>query len=105
MSLLSQQQGSGPIPRLDGKEVLTGPNPDIARVKGVIFAARKQFLGEMEGLDAVAAKLTPRTLNYLKAPMASAWCEFASLIELDRAIYDVFRAKRPNILALAGAAS
>jgi hypothetical protein len=77
----------------------------MAKVKGVIFAGRKQFLTEMDGLDAVAAKLSPRTAGYLRMPMASAWCEFASLIELDRAVYETFRIKQPNILALAGAAS
>lgn len=108
MSLLSQRKTPGPIPRLDGKEVLTGPNPEVAKVKGVIFAGRKQFLTEMageEGFNAVAAKLSPRTAGYLRTPLASSWCEFASLIELDRAIYDAFRARQPNILALAGAAS
>jgi predicted hydrocarbon binding protein len=38
-------------------------------------------------------------------PMASAWCEFESLIELDRAIYDELKSKHPNVLALIGAAS
>ena len=108
MSLLSQRNTPGPIPRLDGKEVLTGPNPDVAKVKGVIFAGRKQFINETggeEAFNAILAKLTPRTAGYLRTPMASAWCEFASLIELDRTIYDHFRVKQPNILALAGAAS
>ena len=108
MSLLSQRKRPGPLPRLEGKEVLTGPNPEIAKVKGVIFAGRKQFLTDFAGeetVKTVAAKLSPRTAGYLRAPMASAWCEFASLIELDRAIYDSFHHKQPNILALAGAAS
>ncbi len=108
MSILSSQNTSGPTPRLDGREKLTAPNPDVAKVKGVIFAARKQFVNEIggdEGYNAVLAKLSPRTAGYFKTPMASAWCEFESLIELDRAMYDVFHAKRPNILALAGAAS
>jgi hypothetical protein len=108
VSILSKQQSSGPTPRLDGREKLTGANPDIAKVKGVIFAARKQFVTETggdEGYNAVMVKLSPRTAGYFKTPMASAWCEFESLIELDRAIYDVFHAKKPNILALAGAAS
>lgn len=105
MSLLSQQHASGPLPRLHGKEVLNGPNPDVAKVKGVIFAARRQFLTDMDSLQAVAEKLSPRTAGYLKAPSASAWCEFASLVELDRAIYDTLHAKHPNVLALVGAAS
>ena len=108
MSLLSDRKSAGPIPRLDGKEVLTGPNPEIAKVKGVIFASRKQFLTSMfgeEGLATVAAKLSPRTVGQLRTPLASAWYDFASLVELDRAIYDTFHLKHPNVLALAGAAS
>jgi len=108
VSLLSQLQSTGPVPRLDGREKLTAANSDIAKVKGVIFAARKQFItdtGGEEAFNAVVAKLSPRTAGYVKTPMASAWCEFESLIELDRAIYDVFHARKPNILALAGAAS
>ena len=108
MSLLAQRKTAGPTPRLDGKEVLVGPNPEMAKVKGVIFAARKQFLLDLageEGLKAVAARLSPRTAGYVKTPLASSWCEFASLIELDRATYETFKAKHPNVLALAGAAS
>jgi hypothetical protein len=105
MSLLAEHNTAGPVPRLDGREKLNAPNPEMAKIKGVIFAARKQFLTEIDGLEAVAAKLSPRTTGYLRTPMASAWCEFASLIELDRAIYETFRSKKPNILALAGAAS
>ena len=108
MSILGDQKTAGPTPRLDGKEVLTGPNPEIAKIKGVIFASRKQFLGTLGGDDAVervAAKLSPRTAAQLRTPLASAWYDFASLVELDRAIYDTFHVKHPNILALAGAAS
>ena len=104
-----QRKGpAGPLPRLEGKEVLVGPNPDIAKVKGVMFGGRKQFLvdtaGE-EGFATVLARLSPRTLSYAKTPLASSWCEFESLIELDRAIYDTLKAKHPNVLALIGAAS
>jgi hypothetical protein len=107
VSILSDQKTAGPAPRLDGKEVLTGPNPEIAKVKGVIFASRKQFLGTLDGdaVEMVAAKLSPRTAAQLRTPLASAWYDFASLVELDRAIYDTFHVKHPNILALAGAAS
>ena len=108
MSLLSQQQHAVPTPRLDGREKLKAANPDVAKVKGVIFSARKQFVTEIggeDGFNTVAAKLSPRTAGYFKTPMASAWCEFESLIELDRAIHDVFHARKPDILALAGAAS
>ena len=108
MSLLSERKTSGPIPRLDGKEVLHGSNPEVAKIKGVIFASRKQFItafaGE-EGLNAIAARLSPRTVAQLRTPLASAWYDFASLVELDRAMYDAFHLKQPNILALAGAAS
>jgi hypothetical protein len=38
-----------PLPRLDGKEVLVGPDPSIARVKGVMFGGRKQFLMDTGG--------------------------------------------------------
>ena len=85
-----------------------GPDPSVCKVKGVMFGGRKQFLldtiGE-GGLAELLKKLTPRTVQYTKTPLASSWCEFESLIELDRAIYDVFHARKPNILALAGAAS
>jgi len=105
VSLLSERNAAGPLPRLDGKQVLTAANPEIAKVKGVIFASRKQFLTEMNALDAVAAKLSPKTAAQLRTPLASGWYDFASLVEVDRAIYDVFHAKQPNILALVGAAS
>ena len=105
MSLVAERKTPGPIPRLDGKEVLTGPNPEVAKVKGVIFASRKQFLTETNALDAVAAKLSPKTAAQLRTPLASAWYDFATLVELDRAVYDVHHLKQPNILALVGAAS
>jgi predicted hydrocarbon binding protein len=108
MSLLAQRKNPSAPPRLDGKEVLVGPDPSISRVKGVMFGARKQFLvdtvGE-EGLARVVARLSPRTAGYVKTPLASSWCEFESLVELDRAIYDELKAKHPNVLALIGAAS
>lgn len=99
---------SGPLPRLDGKEVLVGRDPSIAKVKGVMFGGRKQFLTDTvgeAGFLQVLAKLSPRTEQYAKTPLASAWCEFESLVELDRAIYETHRSKYPNILALIGAAS
>ena len=109
MSLLSQRPGPpAPTPRLEGKEVLVGPDPANAKVKGVMFGGRKQFLldtiGE-SGLAALLQKLTPRTVQYTKTPLASSWCEFESLIELDRAIYEQLKGKYPNVLALIGAAS
>jgi len=105
MSLLAERNIPGPLPRLDGKQVLTASNPEIAKVKGVIFASRKQFLTEMNALDAVMAKLSPKTAGQLRTPLASGWYDFASLVEVDRAIYDVLHVKHPNILALVGAAS
>lgn len=95
-------------PRLEGKEVLVGPDPTVAKVKGVMFGGRKQFLVEHlgeEGFKQFLEKLTPRTRGYVKTPLASSWCEFESLIELDRAIHHELKAKYPNILALIGAAS
>jgi predicted hydrocarbon binding protein len=108
MSLLMERKTSAQTPRLEGKEVLTGPDPNVARVKGVMFGGRKQFLldtiGE-EGFNALLAKLSPRTRGYVKTPLASSWCEFESLIELDRAIFNELKARLPNVLALIGAAS
>ena len=109
MSLLMQQQPAGhPPPRLEGKEVLVGPDPGICKVKGVMFGARKQFLLEAlgeEGFKAFLAKLTPRTRAYAKNPLASSWVEFESLIELDRTIHNELKARYPNVLMLIGAAS
>jgi predicted hydrocarbon binding protein len=109
MSLLLERKGThAPLPRLDGKEVLVGPDPSIAKVKGVMFGGRKQFLIDAigdEGFYAVLARLSPRTMTYARTPLASAWCEFESLMELDRTIYDTMKAKFPNVLALIGAAS
>ena len=103
-----QQKLAVPPPRLEGKEVLVGPDPSIAKVKGVMFGGRKTFLTEVLGEQGFAAfleKLTPRTRGYVKTPLASSWCEFESLIELDRAIHHELKAKHPNALALIGAAS
>lgn len=109
MSLLMQRKGPpAPLPRLEGKEVLVGPNPEIAKVKGVMFGGRKQLLADTageEGLAAILAKLSPKTASYTKTPLASSWCEFSSVIELDRAIYETMKQKYPNVLALIGAAS
>jgi predicted hydrocarbon binding protein len=109
MSLLLERKGTqSPLPRLDGKEVLVGPDPNVAKVKGVMFGGRKQFLVDSvgdEGFYAVLARLSPRTMTYARTPLASAWCEFESLIELDRTIFETLKAKYPNVLALIGAAS
>jgi len=108
MSLLADHPSLAPAPRLDGKEVLVGPDPNTSRVKGVMFGGRKHFLVEQLGEDGFLkfiSKLSPRTKQYTKTPLASSWCEFESLIELDRAILEELKAKHPNVLALIGAAS
>jgi hypothetical protein len=107
MSLVSERFGSsGPLPRLEGKEKLTGS--DDAKVKGVMFGGRKQFLTDTvgeEGYYAILAKLPPAALTAARTPLASSWYDFASLVQFDRAIYEALRAKYPNVLALMGAAS
>ncbi len=108
MSLLIQRKAPVTAPRLEGKEVLQGADPSLAKVKGVMFGARKQFLVEVlgeEGFNRFLEKLTPRTRGYVKTPLASSWCEFESLVELDRAIFEELKGKYPNVLALIGAAS
>jgi hypothetical protein len=108
MSLLAEHPTLAAATRLDGKEVLVGPDPSVCKVKGVMFGARKHFLtghlGE-ENFPKFLSKLSPRTRQYTKMPMASSWCEFESLIELDRAIHDELKGQHPNVLALVGAAS
>src|ERR1051325_3325310 len=101
MSLLQEHPSSAHPPRLEGNEVLVGPDPSVAKVKGVMFGGRKQFLTDTGGDEvfySVLAKLSPRTLQYTRTPLASSWCEFESLIELDRAIYDTLHSKYPNVL-------
>ncbi len=108
MSLLMQHKIASTPPRLEGKEVLVGPDPAQAKVKGVMFGGRKQFLIETlgeAGFQALIEKLTPRTRSYVKTPLASSWCEFESLIELDKATHQELKARYPNVLALIGAAS
>ena len=108
MSLLMQRKVSASAPRLEGKEVLTGPDPSVAKVKGVMFGARKQFLVDTigdAGFNALIEKLSPRTRSYVKTPLASSWCEFESLVELDRAIHNELKTMHPNVLPLIGAAS
>jgi hypothetical protein len=108
MSLMLQEKVPTSAPRLEGKEVLTGADPSIAKVKGVMFGGRRAFLLEVlgqAGFEAFLEKLSPRTRTYVRTPLASSWCEFESLIELDRAIHNELKAKYPNVLALIGAAS
>ena len=109
MSLLLERHGTAaPLPRLDGRDVLVGPDPSVCKVKGVMFGGRKQFLVDTAGEETfynVLAHLSPRTMTYARTPLASSWCEFESLIELDRAIHEALRKQYPNVLALIGAAS
>ncbi|HEX7707409.1 MAG TPA: hypothetical protein VF701_13215 [Thermoanaerobaculia bacterium] len=108
MSLLAQLKTPSTSPRLEGKEVLVGPDPNLAKVKGVMFSGRKQLLAEIatpEELDTLFEKLSPRTRGYFRSPLASSWCEFESLIELDRTIHNELKGRYPNVLALIGAAS
>lgn len=108
MSLFQQTKASSQAPRLEGRELLVGPDPSVCKVKGVMFGGRKQFIVDAIGADGLARileRLTPRTRGYVKTPLASSWCEFESLIELDRAIYEEMKGTHPNVLALIGAAS
>ena len=108
MSLLSQRKGSGPLPRLTGHEVLTSADSNEAKLKGVIFAGRKQFLLntiEDASFNQLIDSLSPPAASALRTPLASSWYDFGTLVEIDRAMYESLRARYPNILALAGAAS
>src|SRR4051812_50210181 len=102
MSLLMQRKGpAAPLPRLEGKEVLVGPNPDIAKVKGVMFGGRKQFLSDVageEGFAAIVAKISPKKARYAKTPLAPSWCEVASPIEVHRALFEALKQKQPKLL-------
>lgn len=110
MSLLLERPGPpGPLPALEGEEVLVDrARPEICKVKGAMFAGRKRFLKEQFGdaaFDAVLARLAPRTRPYASTPLSVRWCEFEALIEYDRAIHAQFSTRYPHILALVGAAS
>ncbi|MGA7615691.1 MAG: hypothetical protein WBX15_10995 [Thermoanaerobaculia bacterium] len=109
MSLLLESESSLGTPApLAGNEVLLGPDPSVCKIKGVMFGGRKQFLldqfGE-EGYYAVLARLSPETLKITRTPLASAWYDFAALVELDKTIYEFGKEKHPHILELVGAAS
>lgn len=110
MSLLLERGGPpGPAPLLAGREKLIDPeHPELCKVKGVMFSGRQKFLTDQFGLPEfrkLLGRLSPRTLKYAEMPMAGTWCEFESIVELDRAILEQFQAKFPHILALVGAAS
>ena len=105
MSLLIERKIALPTPRLQGKEVLTGPDPSVCKVKGVMFGGRRQFLLDtlgQEGFNAFTEKLSPQTRSYVRTPLATSWCEFSALMELDRAIAGHLNA---DALAKMGAAS
>jgi hypothetical protein len=109
MSLLLQQGGPrrGPAP-MNGHEVLVGPDPDVCKVKGVMFAARREFLMKELGertYYAIVSKLSPTTMRQAMNPVASAWYDFAAIVEYDRAIWEACHQRYPYILDLVGAAS
>lgn len=109
MSLLLQQGGPrrGPAP-MNGHEVLAGPDPDVCKVKGVMFAARREFLLKELGertYYAIVSKLSPTTMRQAMNPVAAAWYDFAAIVEYDRAIWEACHQRYPYILDLVGAAS
>lgn len=95
--------------RLDGRERLVDPaNPEICKVKGVMFAARERFVKELFGeeeFQRLLASLPVRTRACAEAPLAATWYDFESLVEYDRAIHARFGGREPRVLALLGAAS
>ena len=109
MSLLMKQGGPARgASSLAGHEVLTGPDPSVCKVAGVMFAARREFLindlGERT-FYSILTTLTPVTLQQAMNPLASAWYDFSTIVEYDRAIYAAVHTRYPYILELIGAAS
>ena len=109
MPLLLQRPVSPDLlPNLSGRELLVGPDPEVCKVKGVMFGGRKAFVTEQfgeQGYYESLVGLTPKTLNYARNPIATMWCEFSSLVEYDRAIYSRWKDRYPHVLALLGASS
>jgi hypothetical protein len=107
--LLQSERPFLSAPVLTGEERLVDPQrPEICMVKGVMFAARRRFLKEQFGdaeLQAILGALSAQTRAYAENPLAGSWCEFAALVELDRAIHQRLSRSRPDILTLLGAAS
>ncbi|HEY4642241.1 MAG TPA: hypothetical protein VII75_12925 [Thermoanaerobaculia bacterium] len=108
-SLLFEQGGPrrGPA-TLAGREVLVGPDPEICKVKGVMFAARRELLTKDLGertFYAIVSKLSPGTMRVAMHPVAGAWYDFANVVEYDRAIWEACHKRYPYILDLIGAAS
>jgi hypothetical protein len=96
------------LPDFSGEEVLVGPDPEICKVKGVMFGGRKTFVLETfgeEGYYDSLVGLSPRTLNYARNPIATMWCEFGALVEYDKSIHERWHARYPHVLALLGASS
>jgi hypothetical protein len=88
--------------------VLVGPDPDVCKVKGVMFAGRREFLLKEFGertFYSILSRLTPRTLKSAMHPIAGEWYDFASIVEYDRAIHASCSDRYPYILELVGAAS
>ncbi len=110
MSSLLIQQGGPPrgAASLAGREVLVGPDPSICKIKGVMFAARREFLLKDLGEKTyyrIMTMLAPATMQQAMHPVANAWYDFASLVEYDKAIYASCHERYPYILELLGAAS
>lgn len=96
------------VPNLTGNEVLVGPDPEICKIKGVMFGGRKAFVMEQfgeQGYYDTLVGLSAKTLNYARNPIATIWCEFEALVEYDKAIYERWHERYPHILALLGASS
>jgi hypothetical protein len=110
MSLLFERgSANAQLPNLAGGEVLEDPKqPDRCMVKGVMLVGRQKFIREQFGeqeTQAVLARLSPAAQKYAVTPLSGSWIPFSTLVEYDRAIHEHFKARRPNILALVGAAS
>ncbi len=110
MSLLFERGSSlSSPPDLSGREVLDDPKqPGKCMVKGVMLVGRQKFLREQFGereLQAVLERLSPGTQKFAATPLSGSWIPFSALMEYDKAIYEHFKARHPNILALVGAAS
>lgn len=105
--LLARSGPSLPPPRLSGHEVLVDPaNPAVCKINGTVFAARQRFVREAfgeQGFQEVLSRVSPATRAFAERPPA--WCDFASLVEYDRVVYDQFHTRYPHVLTLLGAAS
>lgn len=107
--LLERNGRRRPPPPLVGQEVLVDPrNPAVCQINGAVFAARQRFVREAfgeQGFQEVLARVSPATRAYAERPLASGWCDFASLVEYDRVVYQQFHSRYPHVLTLLGAAS